>query len=233
MFNNYLLMDTLTLASIFAFLVLISIIILSSEKSLAQAEPIQIISTRNHFNKFGNPLSNRLSYEPSPFDFQSLSCSQGEVVIYVHGVWTAKNKIDEDAKLMFENAPEIFDRVRLSLQSMEYRFPVIGFSWDSDTEIFASNGWDYAKIIARENGPKLAQFILDLKDNCPETNIRLIAHSLGARVVLSSLDNLNNNQRWNDNNFTIASVHLMGAAVDNEKISKSSFHTGDSHDEMQ
>jgi hypothetical protein len=230
MFNNYLLMDTLTLASIFAFLVLISIIILSSEKSLAQAEPIQIISTRNHFDQFGNPLSNRLSYEPSPFDFQSLSCSQGEVVIYVHGVWTAKNKIDEDAKLMFENAPEIFDRVRLSLQSMEYRFPVIGFSWDSDTEI-SSNGWDYAKIIARENGPKLAQFILDLKDNCPETNIRLIAHSLGARVVLSSLDNLNNNQRWNDNNFTIASVHLMGAAVDNEKVSKSSFHTGDSHDD--
>jgi esterase/lipase superfamily enzyme len=63
---------------------------------------------------------------------------------------------------------------------MAYTFPVIGFSWDSDTEI-SQDGWNYAKKIAKENGPKLAQFILDLKNNCPQTKIRLIAHSLGAR----------------------------------------------------
>jgi len=45
---------------------------------------------------------------------------------------------------------------------------------------------------------------------------------MGARVVLSSLDSLTNNPNWNNNNYTIASVHLMGAAVDDEEVSKNS-----------
>jgi len=39
-------------------------------------------------------------------------------------------------------------------------------------------------------------------------------------VVLSSLDSLHNNQIWNNNNFQISSVHLMGAAVDDDEVSK-------------
>lgn len=190
--------------------VLISAILLTSVNSVASwAEPVLIVSTRNHFDQFANPIPNSPPYEPFPFDFQSLGCSQEqEAVIYVHGVWTAKDRTDEVAKQMFENVPEIVDRARLSLESLEYMFPVIGFSWDSDTEI-SSSGWNYAKIIPKENGPKLAQFILDLKESCPQTEIRLIAHSLGAMVILNSLDSLHNNQIWNGNNFSIASVHLM------------------------
>ena len=37
----------------------------------------------------------------------------------------------KSTKRKFENAPEIFDRLRLSLESIRYNFPVIGFSWDS------------------------------------------------------------------------------------------------------
>jgi hypothetical protein len=29
-----------------------------------------------------------------------------------------------------------------------------------------------------------------------------------------------NNSAWNSNNYSIASVHLVGAAVDNEEVSK-------------
>jgi hypothetical protein len=97
----------------------------------------------------------------------------------------------------------------------------IGFSWDSNTPI-PPPGWETAKIIAKKNGPKLAKFIFDLKDKCPDTDVRLIAHSMGARVVLSSLESLTNNLNWNNNNYTIASVHLMGAAVDDEEVSKNS-----------
>jgi hypothetical protein len=214
--------------SILTSVVLISAIVLTSVNSVAWAEPILIASTRNHFDRFANPVPNSPPYEPFPFDFQRMGCSQEqEVVIYVHGVWTTKDKTDEVAKQMFENVPEIVDRVRLSLESLAYRFPIIGFSWDSDTKI-SSSGWHYAKIIAKENGPKLAQFILDLKESCPQIGIRLIAHSLGAMVVLSTLDILHSNQIWNDNNFAIASVHLMGAAVDNEEISRNPSDTGDS-----
>jgi hypothetical protein len=109
----------------------------------------------------------------------------------------------------------------MSLADLNYEIPLIGFSWDSNTPI-PPPGWETAKIIAKENGPKLAQFIYDLKNKCPQTDVRLIAHSMGARVVLSSLDILTNNPNWNNNNYTIASVHLMGAAVDDEEVSKNS-----------
>lgn len=66
---------------------------------------------------------------------------------------------------------------------------VIGFSWDADPN---KNNWTIAKSIAKDNGPKLAQFIFDYMEKCSDSNskVRLVAHSLGSRVVLSSLDNL-------------------------------------------
>lgn len=96
---------------------------------------------------------------------------------------------------------------------------VVGFSWDANTTLNPS-GWIIAKSIAKDNGPKLAQFISDYKNKCQATEIRLIAHSLGSRIVLNALDALHNNQKWNTKNFTVASVHLMGAAVDDEEVSK-------------
>jgi hypothetical protein len=63
-------------------------------------------------------------------------------------------------------------------------------------------------------------------DNCKlpqQTNgnisIRIAGHSLVAMVVLSSLDSLYKNAIWKNNNYTISSVHLMGAAVDDEEVS--------------
>jgi hypothetical protein len=200
------------------------LVIMISLGIISWAEPstAQLVSTRDHFDKFGNKLVIDRPYEP--FDFANLGCPQ-EVVVYVHGVWTARDKEDEVNEEMFENAIEVSDRARLSLQSLGYTFPVIGFSWDSDTDLSPS-GWDKAKIIAKENGPKLAQFIVDLKERCPQTTVRMIAHSLGARVALSSLNSLTNTPEWNSNNFRIASVHLMGAAVDNDEVSKDSSDVG-------
>lgn len=199
------------------FSVLMIVIIFSTSiSSWAEPPAAHLVSTRDHFDKFGNVLVSDRPYEP--FNFANLGCPQ-EAVIYVHGVWTARNENDEIAKGMFENAIEVSDRVRLSLNSLDYTFPVIGFSWDSDTDL-SESGWHNAEIVAKENGPKLAQFIVDLKERCPQIPVRIIAHSLGARVVLSSLDSLNNNQVWNNNNFQIASVHLMGAAVDDDEVLK-------------
>ena len=47
--------------------------------------------------------------------------------------------------------------------------------------------------------------------NVQGPDIRLLAHSLGARVVLSNLESLHENKTWNNNNFTIKSVDLLGA----------------------
>ena len=109
---------------------------------------------------------------------------------------------------------ERLDRVKMSLENNTYtNISLVGFSWRSDTP------WIGAKLIAKENGPNLADFILGLKKMCKEAakdvKIRLVGHSLGARVILSSLDSLNKNPVWKIKGFKIESVHLLGSAVDN------------------
>ena len=106
--------------------------------------------------------------------------------MYVHG-WNA----DE------ESALSQFNIVKESLESVGYRQPVIGFSWDSDTFLWWdpqswSDGWPVAKDIAQQNGLKLGKFLLDFKTNCEDAKIRLVGHSLGAQVILSALDRLHN-----------------------------------------
>ncbi len=109
------------------------------------------------------------------------------------------------AAKMIVYAGEVFDRLQPSLNSFGYDFPLIGFNWDSDTEIDIEGiGWNIAKYIAKENGPKPVQFILDLKNHCMEVtsndiHMRLLGHSLGSRVILSSLQSLDNNNEWISN----------------------------------
>ena len=108
----------------------------------------------------------------------------------------------------------------MSLENNSYtNTSLIGFSWPSDIP------WNDAKFVAKENGPILADFVSSLKDSCKdhlnrEVQINLIGHSLGARVILSALHILYTDPNWNSNGFKIASVNLMGAAVDNEEVSK-------------
>ncbi len=131
------------------------------------------------------------------------------MTVYIHGVWTGQIA-----------AKEQIDRTNLSLISNEYNIPVVGFSWDSNTAINPS-GWTIAKSIANQNGPKLAKFLSDFRTNCPNHNIRIIAHSLGAQVVESALINLNNDERWKNNSAnTITSIHLIGAAINDRATSK-------------
>jgi pimeloyl-ACP methyl ester carboxylesterase len=109
----------------------------------------------------------------------------------------------------------------MSLEYRNYSIPLIGFSWDSNTD------WDTAKSRANEDGLKLARFISDYKETCKydhnkDVAVRLLGHSIGSRVILSALQDLHNDPVWNNstNNFKIASVHLMGAAVDDSEVSK-------------
>jgi pimeloyl-ACP methyl ester carboxylesterase len=123
-----------------------------------------------------------------------------EIVIYVHGFQN-----DE------QSAVENFNAVKESFRKNNYDIPVVGFSWDSDVGILNFND---AKIIANMNGPKLANAIMDIKDESPSTKIKLIGHSLGSRVILQTLQTLHNDD-WN---YKIESVHLLGAAVDSDVV---------------
>jgi esterase/lipase superfamily enzyme len=65
-----------------------------------------------------------------------------------------------------------------------YTVPLIGFSWNSLPPYPA------AKNNAVENGPELAKFISTFKNRCPDSDIRIIAHSLGTEVVKTYFDQL-------------------------------------------
>ena len=179
------------------------------------------ISTRGHFDylKTGElvPEHNSTDYRyyndingntSGSIQNEIMCPSQKEIAIYIHGAWTDERSANEQV-----------NRIAMSLITNNYTIPLIGFSWDSNTP-FNEEGWKTAKIIAANNGPKLAQFILDFKNKCQESDIRLVAHSLGAAIVNSTLTSLsNNNQELNTNgDFNITSVHLLGAAIDRSGI---------------
>jgi Alpha/beta hydrolase of unknown function (DUF900) len=173
------------------------------------------ISTRGHFDLATGELIpghnstdylyyNNFSGNATGGAQNALNCpTQKEIVIYIHGDWA-----DE------ASANEQVNRTAMSLKSNNYTIPLISFSWDSNTP-FSEEGWKDAKTIAASNGPKLAQFMLDFKNKCKESNIRLIAHSLGAAVVNSTVVSLSNNP---NTDFNITSVHLLGAAIDSGEI---------------
>lgn len=176
-----------------------------------QFQDMPTISTRNHFDVLtGEATAPDSTYSLVDNNGEITGCPP-EVVVYVHGVWVGDNSL--------EKPNEVFNRLKLSLQSNNYQFPLIGYSWDSDTDV-SPKGWNIAKQIAAKNGDLLAIFISDYKHQCPQTEIRVVAHSLGSRVVLDALEYLNNGTIQNNGNIRISSIHLLGAAVDNEEVSK-------------
>jgi Alpha/beta hydrolase of unknown function (DUF900) len=59
------------------------------------------------------------------------------------------------------DATERLDRVKMSLENNKYTtISLVGFSWPSNTD------WPDAKHIAKDNGQKLAEFIIKYMDTC-------------------------------------------------------------------
>ena len=133
-----------------------------------------------------------------------------ETAIYIHG-W---NKDVTEAR-------EEFNRIQSSLNSDGYKIPLIGFSWNSKVP------YTDAIVNAEKNGPDLAKLIVAFHKKCPQTEIRLIAHSVGSEVLGNALLNLDTNssgQRANEVNVTkiLKSAHLIGATMNNNLITKDS-----------
>jgi hypothetical protein len=186
-------------------ILLLLVVSFSIEKVFAQTYPF-IASTRGSFNiTDGNMIQQ--SNLPSALSILNINNCPGGLTIYVHGVWADEQQAEEQT-----------DRVFLSLQNSRYNIPVIGFSWDSNTAI-GQSGWSIAKFIANQNGPNLAKFIVDFKDECPNDDLRIIAHSLGSRVTLSAIQSLYDSNPHDTISKIVTSVHLLGAAVDDEQVS--------------
>jgi len=172
--------------------------------------PTYMVTTRG---STGYPVPVNGSAYPDNYNFSNidtlLQTCPPEIAIFVHG-WNATS----------DKAREQLGRVKMSLENNKYyNTHLIGYSWKSDI------GWNDSKVLANKEGAILAQLITRLIQECNGNNennmaIRLLGHSLGSRVILSSLCALDNITSSSDGFKQIQSVHLMGAAVDDEEVSK-------------
>jgi len=167
-------------------------------------KPVPRISTRGYYDlKTGKTLKKNNYYLYPKRDFQKLIDSK-ELTIMIHG-------------LRNDNAGAVAKAVlaRNRLRELEYSYPVIGFSYDSNTTgahliKHAKHALAVGQSIAKKNGRNLGKFIEDFKESSPKTKIRLMGHSLGSQVILSTIEYLAKNKK---NSGILESVYFFGASI--------------------
>ncbi|EGG42484.1 hypothetical protein Nlim_0665 [Candidatus Nitrosarchaeum limnium SFB1] len=139
------------------------------------------ISTRGYYDlTYGKTLKNNSYFLYPKKSFDKLIGSK-ELVIVIHGL--RNNNAGAIAKAVL---------VKNRLLHLGYTFPVVGFSYDSNTTgahllKHAKRALSAGQIIAQKNGRNLAMFIEYFKSVSPKTKIRLMGHSLGSQVILSTV----------------------------------------------
>lgn len=159
------------------------------------------ISTRGYYDlTYGKTIKKNSYFLYPKKDFEKL-VGVKELVIMIHGL-----RNDNAGAI----AKVILAKNRLS--HLGYHYPVIGFSYDSNTTgahllKHAKRALSAGQIIAQKNGRNLSRFIMDFKSKSPKTKIRLIGHSLGSQVILSTVENL---AKYSG---IIESVYFFGASI--------------------
>ena len=170
-------------------------------------KPISRISTRGYYDLLtGKTLKNNSYYLYPKKDFKKLIDSK-ELTIMIHG-------------LRNDNAGAIAKVVlaKNRLRKLGYSYPVIGYSYDSNTTgahliKYAKRSLSVGQKIAKKNGKNLGKFIEDFKSENPNIKIRLMGHSLGTQVILSTLEYLAKKKK----NFgIIEGVYFFGASITEE-----------------
>jgi len=91
---------------------------------------IPLVSTREHFRLDSGELRTD-QHNTTDYTHLAIPCLDGgtkcppELTIYIHRDWASESEAIEQA-----------ERTRLSLFKDHYKIPVIGYTWDSNTERF-------------------------------------------------------------------------------------------------
>jgi len=167
-------------------------------------KPIPRISTRGYYDlTTGKTIKTTPYYLYPKKDFKKLIDSK-EVTIMIHGL--QNNNAGAVAKVLL---------ARNRLRKLRYVHPVIGFSYDSNTTgahliKHVKHALAVGQIIAKKNGRNLGKFIEDFKTTSPKTKIRLMGHSLGSQVILSTVEYLATKKQ---NTGIIESIYFFGASI--------------------
>ena len=168
------------------------------------------ISTRGYYDLKTGKTMKHTSYDIYPKTTFQKILQNSEIVIMIHGL--RNNKSGALAKYVIAEK---------RLKSLNYRHDVVGYSYDSNTagvqyRSTALSALKVGVLIAKKNGKNLSKFITDVKSENPLIKIRLMGHSLGAQVILSTIQLLAKNSQ---NNGLIESIHLFGASIPANSLS--------------
>ena len=162
------------------------------------------VSTRGYYDlKTGKTLKKNSYYLYPKKDFQKF-VGLSEITIMIHGL--RNDNAGAVAKILL---------ARNRLRTLGYSYPVIGFSYDSNTTgahliKHAKHALAVGQTIAKKNGRYLGKFIENFKSSSPKTKIRLMGHSLGSQVILSTIEYL---AKKKQNVGVIESIYFFGASI--------------------
>jgi hypothetical protein len=182
----------------------------SEKKNLKQSR-IPRISTRGFYDLgSGKKLKNK-SYNLYPTKFFEALGNVPEITIMIHGLRNNKS-----------GALTKFSIAQSRLKQLGYKYPVVGFSYDSNTrgvqyKSCEKKATDVGRIIARKNGYNLSKFIIDIKKEFPYLKIQLMGHSLGSEVIIHTLAKLKNYAGIVDN------VYFFGASISADSVTPKKF----------
>ena len=167
------------------------------------------ISTRGFYDLDSGAILQNESYNVYPKRMFDALVGTKEITIMIHGL---RNNA--------AGALTKFITARRRLAALGYRYPVIGYSYDSNTVgaqyiSHALHALHIGVIIANKNGRNLAKFVGDFKHKSPETKIRLVGHSLGAHVIMSAIKNLARNTK---NKGIIEAVYFFGGSIPSNSL---------------
>ena len=164
------------------------------------------ISTRGFYDLYSGRTIKHESYSLYPKrDFDALIGSK-EITIMIHGL---RNNTS--------GALTKFVIAKRRLAHLGYKYPVIGYSYDSNTTgALYIMRLHIGVTIANKNGINLARFVIDFKRKSPGTKIRLMGHSLGAHVIQSTIKNLARNAK---NSGILEAVYFFGGSIPSNALS--------------
>ncbi len=166
--------------------------------------PIPRISTRGYYDLTDGTTLKKNPYHLYPKnDFEKLIGSK-ELTIMIHGLQNDNTGAIEKVII-----------AKNKLRRLGSHHPVIGYSYDSNTTgahliSHAKHALAVGQMIAKKNGRNLAIFIEDFKSTSPKSKIRLMGHSLGSQVILSTVERLS---KKSQNDGIIESAHFFGASI--------------------
>lgn len=168
------------------------------------------ISTRGFYDLVSGKTKKNKSYDLYPKKFFNGLDNESEITIMIHGL--RNNKSGALAKFVIAQS---------RLKQLGYYHPVIGFSYDSNTKGIQYKSHELhatrvGVVIAKKNGKNLAKFLTDTKRKFPNLKIRLIGHSLGSQVILSTLCYLKNKE-------IIDAVYIFGASIPSNSVLPQNF----------